>query len=475
MKNEKINFQPLSQETLINALPYIKGSNLINSDLSAGYLFMWHKGLDTRICIYKDTLIIREQIGEQPAFSYPIGKNVDLAIDALKEYALKNDMALRFFGVGDETLEKIQNDNRLLPFSSAYERRWSDYIYSFEETLYFKGKKFSGQRNHINKFKKLYGEPNARFLDDKDIESIKALLKEYSKEHKDGGFLEKIEIKRTKELLNIYPLLDMKGAGLFLDNKLIAFSLGEVIGETLIIHVEKALRRYEGVYPTMYSAFVKLINEETNGAVKYINREDDSGDLGLRTSKMQYQPIKLSHKRLVHVGTPAVNHDKNVVLKADNIVLTSLRETDKQAYMDLNMDLENNKFWGYDYREDYSIFGEITIDTFYDSVTYDMDAGDSINFAIRKEEKGEMMGEVILWNFTLGKTAEIGCRLLPKYQGNGYGKTAFGIATDYAEKVLKVKLFTKCFAVNKPSVKMITANGFNEIKRDGKYIFFNRE
>ena len=38
------------------------------------------------------------------------------------------------------------------------------------------------------------------------------------------------------------------------------------------------------------------------------------------------------------------------------------------AYLSLNTDVENNRWWGYDYREDVSITGPVDEDTFYDSV-----------------------------------------------------------------------------------------------------------
>ena len=72
------------------------------------------------------------------------------------------------------------------------------------------------------------------------------------------------------------------------DGKMVGVSVGEKRGDTLIVHVEKALYEYSGAYPTLAQEFAKAfaVNE-----IEFINREDDSGDLGLRTSKTQYQPI----------------------------------------------------------------------------------------------------------------------------------------------------------------------------------------
>lgn len=467
-----LDFEPFSLSALKKALPYIKKNPSRCSDLSAGYLYLWCEGADIRFCVWNGTFAVRQIIGEQPAFSYPVGADPDGMIDRLKEYAYENHLPLRFFAVDGETLEKIRADKRLRPAMWAYDRKWSDYVYSFEEAADFRGKKYSGQRNHVNKFKKLYGEPDIRFLTPNDRESVEKLLGEYGAEHPDGDKLERLETERTKELFGVCGDLGLYAAGLFIDGKLAAFSIGEVVSETLIIHTEKALLRYEGIYPTMYSGFVRLISERVNRPLAYVNREDDSGDPGLRTSKTQYHPLCLAHKYLVHVGSPAAKLGETPSLSFGGVVLTGIKERDKQAYLKLNTDTENNRFWGYDYREDLSITGRPDENTFYDSVLYDMRAGDSVNFAVRLSEDGEMIGEAILWNFTFDGAAELGCRILPEYQGKGRGKAAFRAAAEFASRVLSLKVWARCCRENTPSRRMIAAGGFTPLCEDGKYYYF---
>ncbi len=469
-----LEFEPFSLPALKNALKYLKKNPSLCCDLSAGYLYMWNEGADVRFCVWNDTFVVRQNIGEQSAFSYPFGADPDGMIDQLKEYAFENHLPLRFFAVDEETLEMIRADKRLQPAMWAYDRKWSDYIYSFEEAADFRGKKYSGQRNHINKFKKLYGEPDIRFLTRKDRAAVENLLEEYEAEHPDGSALERLELKQTKRLFDVFTDLDLYAAGLFIDGKLAAFSIGEIVDDTLIIHVEKALTRYEGIYPTMYSGFVRLISRRTDHPLLYVNREDDSGDPGLRTSKMQYHPVCMAHKYLVHVGSPAVKIPPVFSLAGDGVVLTEIRQNDKQAYLKLNTDIENNRYWGYDYREDVSIIGPVDENTFYDSVMYDMAAGDSINFVVRLTEDGEMIGEVVLWNFTSDGTAELGCRILPEYQGNGYGKAAFGAVADFAAQELDLKVWARCYRKNTPSYRMIASNGFTPLWEDEDFCYFEK-
>ena len=469
-----LTFEPFSMSALKRALPYLKQNTSLCSDLSAGYLFMWQEGADIRFCLWNDTLVIRQIIGEQVAFSYPIGADPDGMIDELTGYVRANHLPLRFFAVNEKTLEKIRADKRLSPAMWAYNRRWSDYIYSFEEVMSFRGKKYGGQRNHVNKFKKLYGEPQVRFLTDADRQSVEAMLEGYKAEHPDPNPLEQLELKQTINLFDARNALDLYAAGLFVEGKLAAFSIGEAVGESLLIHTEKALTRYSGVYPTTYSAFVRLIAGMMGRTLKYVNREDDSGDPGLRVSKTQYHPICMAHKYLVHVGTPAVKMPPTFSLAGEGVVLTEIRAGDKQAYLKLNTDIENNRYWGYDYRDDLSLAGQVDENTFYDAVTYDTAAGDSVNFAVRLTENGEMAGEAVLWNFTSDGAAELGCRLLPAYQGNGYGKAAFAAAAAFAAKRLSLKVRARCYRENTPSRRMIEASGFTPLRADETFLYYEK-
>ncbi|MEI3103991.1 MAG: hypothetical protein V8S97_07455 [Oscillospiraceae bacterium] len=58
---------------------------------------------------------------------------------------------------------------------------------------------------------------------------------------------------------------------------------------------------HQGVYPTLVQAFAAHFG----GGCTYINREDDAGDRGLRTSKLQYLPVRLAGKLRVEVQCEA--------------------------------------------------------------------------------------------------------------------------------------------------------------------------
>ena len=69
--------------------------------------------------------------------------------------------------------------------------------------------------------------------------------------------MQNAELKATETLLENFLDLGMLGIKLTVADKIIGFSIGEIIGDTLIIHVEKALTKYTGAYPTLFNSFVK--------------------------------------------------------------------------------------------------------------------------------------------------------------------------------------------------------------------------
>ena len=69
----------------------------------------------------------------------------------------------------------------------------------------------------------------------------------------------------------------------------------------LFVHIEKANREVQGAYQMLVAQFAQ---KYAGGEVAFLNREDDTGDLGLRTSKLSYHPVALLEKYLVTIESP---------------------------------------------------------------------------------------------------------------------------------------------------------------------------
>lgn len=76
---------------------------------------------------------------------------------------------------------------------------------------------------------------------------------------------------------------------------IVAFTLGEVKGDTLYVHIEKMNHEVAGAGETVNKLFAAMMTER-HPEVLYINREEDVGDPGLRHAKESYHPAEMLDK-----------------------------------------------------------------------------------------------------------------------------------------------------------------------------------
>ena len=222
----------------VNAIrPYLKKYGGIFNDLTLGTRFMWGDEFGIEYAVVSDTLIMRETFSKHASFYYPLGENVAAAIDEIEKYCKNTGEGSLTFGC----LTEEQAAELLKRYAGAKiksYRDWCDYVYPAEQFLTYAGKKLSGQRNHVNKFKRLYNDYKVRFITKEDVPAVKAFLKEYEKENDVSGFAAEEE-PRVYDLLDNMENLDQFGIFVTVGGKIVSVSVGEIVGETLFVHVEK--------------------------------------------------------------------------------------------------------------------------------------------------------------------------------------------------------------------------------------------
>ncbi|MGV4414326.1 GNAT family N-acetyltransferase [Chryseobacterium sp. T1] len=95
-------------------------------------------------------------------------------------------------------------------------------------------------------------------------------------------------------------------------------------------------------------------------------------------------------------------------------------------------------------------------------ISSQLEAGESVNWALRDSETKEMMGSISLWNFSKNrKTAEMGYAMKPDFHGNGYMDEAMKAVVNYGFEELNLDLieaFTSRY--NESSKKLLLKNHF---------------
>ncbi|MCL2078509.1 MAG: phosphatidylglycerol lysyltransferase domain-containing protein [Oscillospiraceae bacterium] len=286
---------------------------------TAGGIFMWRDYFKMEYALFDNTVVFKASAkynGVNTVFSVPMGNDILGGIKLVAEYCRANNLPIAFYAVTEDEIEPLQSVLRPIsisdnisnaPKSSAaasdtqdytiYSNEdWSDYIYEADALKSLQGRKYSGKRNHINKFKKEYENWAFEEITACNIARVRDFYIKYS-----AGldFPTKIALEdhyKTIEVLDNYDMYDLPGGLLRVNDTVVAFSIGEIKNDVLYIHTEKADTHYFGAYQVINNEFAKHFAADN---IKYINREEDDGDLGLRFSKHSYYPCNVIPKYIV--------------------------------------------------------------------------------------------------------------------------------------------------------------------------------
>ena len=292
-----LEFKKLSLEDIPVIREYFLKYPCRSCDLTIGGVFMWRDYFGSEYAIFNNTLIFKvNYLDSQVAFTCPVGEDFDGACEQIKDYCTHHSIPLIFCVVTDSNLKKLK---KLFPdFSSHSERDWADYIYSAEALKTLAGRKYSAQRNHINKFKRLY--PNSSFekmTAQTANECIDFLLNKIALKDSESALEER---QKVIEVLENFDAYGFDSGILRIDGEIAGFSCGEITGDTLAVHIEKANIAYDGVYQMLTNSYLQMFLKPE---VLFVNREDDAGDEGLRKAKLAYHPIELLNKKTVTVNS----------------------------------------------------------------------------------------------------------------------------------------------------------------------------
>ncbi len=268
----------------------LKGYWAPSMEYSFSTIFLWADIYKTKIRKYKSCLLARFS---DNIYFFPAGGNEEDIKSAI-DWILENSSSPVIFSGLSKEHKKFLEKNYEGVFSFSESRDYGDYIYTVEQLSTLKGKKLSPKRNHINRF--LENNPNWSYekIDEENIDEVLKMHSEWeimadAKNNKE--LLQEGDVVR--KALKYYNELGLSGGLIRSNGKVIAFSLGdELNSDTFLVHIEKAFYDIQGAYPIINKEFV--IKNCMN--YKFVNREDDTGDEGLRKAKLSYNPYEILTK-----------------------------------------------------------------------------------------------------------------------------------------------------------------------------------
>jgi hypothetical protein len=294
-----LDFKALGLEHIDLLRPYFEKNLCRICDCTIGGTFIWRDLFQTEFTIIDEILYLKVRyLTGDIAFTPPRGEPCveKETYDRIIDYCRDIGCVPRLCAVSQHRLERIKT---LYPNAVAHtERAWSDYLYMSSDIRDLPGRKYSGQRNHINRFVRDFPDWSFEMIGDANLPAVRSFFERYAKEHvKDYPAYDEGNIK-TLEVLDNMEKYKLFGGTLKVSDTIVGAALGEIIGDTLFVHIEKSLTEYNGSYPMLVNQFAKMFTGED---VTHINREEDDGVEGLRTSKLSYHPIELLDKYVVEL------------------------------------------------------------------------------------------------------------------------------------------------------------------------------
>lgn len=262
-----------------------------------GNNFVWRNVYNVNVAFAGDFYFCRFNEGGKVRFSYPAGVGeMSEAVGLLEEYCLENDIPLTI-AANKDIAERLR---QAYPEAAVeFCRDTSDYIYLSEDLAELKGKKYHAKRNHLNRFYE--NDWSYEPLTADNMPECVAMNERWCRENIDSCEVVDSETERAKLeeqcivkcSFKHYDELGYIGGVIRVNGEVQAFSFGErVSADTFVVHVEKAMREYQGTYAAINRELVKSLG----GQFKYINREDDTGAENLRKAKLSYHPAFLEEK-----------------------------------------------------------------------------------------------------------------------------------------------------------------------------------
>lgn len=298
-----ISFKNLSLEDKDFIESYVNKEKLESYEYLFSSLYMWRKLNNVKYAVINDALVIeKNEEGKGTFYAQPLKYNKeDLTsiVDALIERNSNFTDREYLFGDVDEVFIEDLKKYTGFKVQAIEDINDFEYVYSISDLIELKGKKYHGKKNHVNSFEKTYEYEIKEINSEKVIKDCIELLHKWHEEVAvtvDQEML--MEIDAIKDLFSELHFFDLKSIAIYVEGELVGFSVGEKVNDKMaVIHVERGVIDYKGVYAFINKKFLVESFQDT----EFVNRQEDTGNAGLRKAKESYHPVKMVKKYLIKV------------------------------------------------------------------------------------------------------------------------------------------------------------------------------
>ena len=266
------------------------------NDAAFANLYLLRQKYGIEISVKRGMLLRRYTKGfREGCYGFPLGSGSlqaamsDLASDA-KEQGIPFRLTLLTQAQCD-TLQSLYPD----AFAFTEAEQYTEYLYLRENLAQMKGSKYHGKRNHMAQFWRGYPNAEIQPLIAENAEFAVEIARKWLEHRIDPQEASvQAEFACIQEAAAHFDALGMTGLLLYAEGNPIGMTmLSEISPSIFDVHFEKVVYGYPHAWSVVVNEMAKRLPD-----AEYLNREEDLGESGMRSSKQSYHP-DLAQKKFV--------------------------------------------------------------------------------------------------------------------------------------------------------------------------------
>jgi len=277
-------------------------ADIKENDASFANIYLLRHKYGIEIASENEMLLRRYDAGFRAGcYGFPIGSgDLRAAVCALASDAQQRGISFRMTLLTQAQCELLSAE---FPgaFSFTQAEGYTEYLYLRENLAEMKGSRYHGKRNHMAQFWR--GNPTA------EIQPLIAENAEYAVEIARQWLMHRADPQEAslqaefaciQEAAAQFDALHLTGLLLYADGKPIGMTmLSEISPGIFDVHFEKVVYGFPHAWSVVVNEMAKCLPQ-----AEYLNREEDLGESGMRSSKQSYHPDIAQEKYIAECVRP---------------------------------------------------------------------------------------------------------------------------------------------------------------------------
>lgn len=275
----------------------------MENDAAFASIYLLRHKYRTEIAVMGEALLRRYHAGiRADCYGFPLGGDLRASIALLAADARISGMPLRLGLLTQEMCDALA-DCYPGGFVFTPAAGYTEYLYLRQNLAEMKGSRYHGKRNHISQFQRANPEAEIQPLIAENAEFAVEIARGWLTGRSDSESPSlQAELQCICEAAEHWNALGLSGLLLYAQGQPIGMTIVSEISQGVVdVHFEKVIPAYPHAWPVVAQSMARCLPQ-----AKYLNREEDLGEDGMRASKTSYHPDLLREKFFAQwVGTAA--------------------------------------------------------------------------------------------------------------------------------------------------------------------------